>query len=110
MSEAERHSWLARHRGDHAEKRQLVQQRLARLSRREREVLSLLAQGHRADAIARHFVVSVTTVRAQIRAIRTKLEVNSQLEAVALALGPAHEISARTLTSGKVRTGLVSAQ
>jgi DNA-binding NarL/FixJ family response regulator len=44
-----------------------------------------MAQGRRATAIAEHFVVSLTTVRTQIRAILVKLEVNSQLEAVALA-------------------------
>jgi DNA-binding NarL/FixJ family response regulator len=52
---------------------------------REREVLALLAQDYRAGATAEHLVVSLTTVRTQIRAILVKLEVNSQLEAVALA-------------------------
>jgi DNA-binding NarL/FixJ family response regulator len=44
-----------------------------------------MSQGYRAIAIAEHFVVSLATVRTQIRAILVKLEVNSQLEAVALA-------------------------
>jgi Response regulator containing a CheY-like receiver domain and an HTH DNA-binding domain len=87
MSEMERHSWLARHRCYHAEKRQLAQP-LGRLSRREREVVALMAQGHRAAAVARHLVVSMPTVRAQIQAILTKLEVSSQPEAVALASEP----------------------
>jgi DNA-binding NarL/FixJ family response regulator len=58
--------------------------RLGRLSRREREVFELLAQGHNAAKIAERFVVSMTTVRTQIRSGLAKLEVNSQLEAVAL--------------------------
>jgi two-component system, NarL family, nitrate/nitrite response regulator NarL len=47
-------------------------------------VLEMLAQGHRAVAIAEEFVVSLTTVRSQIQSILSKLDVNSQLEAVAL--------------------------
>jgi DNA-binding NarL/FixJ family response regulator len=58
--------------------------KLARLSQREREVLAMLAQGRRAQAVAEHFVVSLATVRTQIRAVLAKLEVSSQLEAVAL--------------------------
>lgn len=58
--------------------------KLARLSRREREVLAMLAQGRRAQAVADHFVVSLATVRTQIRGVLAKLEVSSQLEAVAL--------------------------
>jgi DNA-binding NarL/FixJ family response regulator len=83
MSEAERQRWLSRHRRYHAQEVELAR-RLSRLSNREREVLELLAEGHRAAAIADRFVVSMTTVRTQIRAILAKLEVNSQLEAVAL--------------------------
>ena len=58
--------------------------KLDRLSQREREVLAMLAQGRRAQAVAEHFVVSLATVRTQIRAVLAKLEVSSQLEAVAL--------------------------
>lgn len=58
--------------------------KLGRLSQREREVLAALAQGKRAQAVADQFVVSLATVRTQIRAVLTKLEVRSQLEAVAL--------------------------
>ena len=59
-------------------------ERLARLSDRERAVLDRLARGRRAQSIAEEFVVSVSTVRTQIRAILGKLEVGSQLEAVSL--------------------------
>ncbi len=54
------------------------------LTGREREILQLLAAGQRAPTIAAHSVVSAATVRAQIRAVLTKLGVHSQLEAVAL--------------------------
>ena len=66
-----------------AERRELLA-KLERLTQREREVLALLADGQRAQAVADHFVVSLATVRTQIRAVLTKLEVGSQLEAVAL--------------------------
>jgi DNA-binding NarL/FixJ family response regulator len=84
MTESERHAWLTRDRGYRARQHERAR-RFERLSAREREVLELMAQGRRATAIAEHFVVSLTTVRTQIRAILVKLEVNSQLEAVALA-------------------------
>lgn len=58
--------------------------RWSKLTDREREVLALLAAGNRAQAIAARFIVAPATVRTQIRAILTKLEVNSQIEAVAL--------------------------
>lgn len=61
-----------------------VRGRIATLTRREREVLELLAAGMRAHAIAEHFVVSLPTVRTQVRAVLAKLDVGSQLEAVAL--------------------------
>jgi two-component system, NarL family, response regulator LiaR len=71
--------------------RDVLTTKLERLSQREREVLAMLAQGRRAQAVAEHFVVSLATVRTQIRAVLAKLEVSSQLEAVALyrtAKGP----------------------
>lgn len=60
------------------------ERRLGVLSAREREVLGRLAMGHRASVIADEFVVSLATVRSQIRSILAKLDVGSQLEAVAL--------------------------
>jgi DNA-binding NarL/FixJ family response regulator len=83
MTEAERQRWVSQHHHYIDRQRQFAK-RMDRLSPREHEVLTLLAHGHRASAIAEQFVVSMTTVRTQIRAILTKLEVNSQLEAVAL--------------------------
>jgi len=55
------------------------------LTPRERSVLAALAQGQRVDTIAAAAVVSEATVRSQIRGVLAKLNVNSQLEAVALA-------------------------
>jgi two-component system, NarL family, nitrate/nitrite response regulator NarL len=56
-----------------------------KLSAKERQVLAHLMDGRSAEEIARAEYVSLATVRSQIRAILQKLEVNSQLAAVALA-------------------------
>ena len=63
----------------------LLRQRLAGLTNREREILAALMAGRRAAAIARNHFVSLHTVRTQIRSMLRKLEVHSQVEAVALA-------------------------
>lgn len=55
------------------------------LTRREAEVLGQLMTGATADRIAADAVVSVATVRTQVRAILTKLGVSSQVAAVARA-------------------------
>jgi DNA-binding NarL/FixJ family response regulator len=55
------------------------------LSAREREVLGALLDGKTANAIATTSFVSISTVRSQIRSVLQKLNVNSQLEAVAAA-------------------------
>lgn len=60
-------------------------ERFDRLTPRERQVVSRLAAGRRPAAIAKEFVVSVATVRTQIRSIFVKLEVGSQLEVAAMA-------------------------
>jgi len=56
------------------------------LTRREAEVLALLVAGRSVERIAAASFVSETTVRTQVRAILFKLGVNSQLEAVAMAV------------------------
>jgi DNA-binding NarL/FixJ family response regulator len=56
-----------------------------RLTIREREVLACLVDGQSAEEIAETHYVSLTTVRSQIRAVLQKLEVRSQLAAVAHA-------------------------
>jgi DNA-binding NarL/FixJ family response regulator len=58
---------------------------LGRLTPREREVLDALAAGTSADEIAAAAVVSLTTVRSQIRSILGKLGVHNQLAAAARA-------------------------
>ena len=59
-------------------------ERWQRLTPREREVVSRIVAGRRPAVIAKEFVVSVATVRSQIRSILAKLEVSSQLEVAAL--------------------------
>ena len=55
------------------------------LSAKEREVLRGIVEGQQAAAIAKASYVSLATVRTQIRSILMKLEVTSQVAAVALA-------------------------
>jgi len=83
LSPEERARWLEVDKQGRAAERQ-DRVRWRRLTARERAVLERLARGDRAAAIAEEFCVSLTTVRAQIRSIHTKLDVSSQLEAVAL--------------------------
>jgi len=63
------------------------EQRLARLTTREREILQLLSEGHRNQAIADRLFISAATARTHIANILSKLGVHSQIEAVALAAG-----------------------
>jgi|SRR6266542_2482054 len=55
------------------------------LTRREHEVLKMLAQGDDGDFIASTLAISSTTVRTHIQNILSKLQVHSRLEAVAFA-------------------------
>lgn len=57
----------------------------ATLTRAEQDVLAALMDGHSTTAIAEERVVSPETVRSQVKAILRKLDVGSQLAAVALA-------------------------
>jgi DNA-binding NarL/FixJ family response regulator len=59
----------------------------SRLTPREREVLSLMAQGLERDEIAARLYLSVNTVRTHMQKVLGKLEVHSTLAAVALARG-----------------------
>ena len=61
-----------------------VLQRIARLTRRERDVLGLLAGGARTEAIAETLVISPQTARTHVQNILGKLGVHSRLEAAAL--------------------------
>jgi DNA-binding NarL/FixJ family response regulator len=58
--------------------------RLGRLTPREREVLEHLRLGHTVDEIARRDHVAASTVRGQVASVLRKLEVSSQLAAVAV--------------------------
>ena len=72
----------------HQEHQRLEEQRLAPfvdLTTREAQILGLLLDGVSAAGIAVHHDVSVKTVRHQIASLLTKLDVRSQIEAVALA-------------------------
>lgn len=55
------------------------------LTRRERQVLGHLVAGHSVSDIAHASVVSVATVRTQVKSILAKLKVSSQLAAVGMA-------------------------
>ena len=59
---------------------------LEALSEREREVLFDLTRGHRAKEIAERSFVSISTVRSQIKSILAKLGVQSQVQAIAVAV------------------------
>jgi DNA-binding NarL/FixJ family response regulator len=83
LSSAARAELIRLHQRDAARKKDLAT-RLDRLSVREREVLDRLAEGRQAVTIADEFGVSLATVRAHIRSVLTKLQVGSQLAAVAL--------------------------
>jgi DNA-binding NarL/FixJ family response regulator len=61
-------------------------EKLARLTDREREILAGLSTGSDRATIARDLSVSIGTVRTHTRNILAKLEVHSSLEAVSVAL------------------------
>jgi two-component system nitrate/nitrite response regulator NarL len=66
-------------------RRQQLRVRLDRLSSREREILGHLMSGRPVRDIAARSFVSEATVRTQVKSILAKLEVTSQLAAVAVA-------------------------
>ncbi len=73
-------------------------ERIARLTRREREVLALLADGADNKVIARTLVISPQTARTHIQNILSKLSVHSRLEAAAF------------VTQNKIERDLVAAE
>lgn len=84
MSERERAALVDVNVRKEAEERQ-TRARLARLTPRESEVLAALMQGAQIHDIARACFVSESTVRSQVKSILAKLEMHSQLAAVAAA-------------------------
>src|SRR5262249_54045999 len=67
--------------------------KLDALTKRESEVLDLLAEGLRQEEIADRLVISPKTVATHIQRILNKLEVRSRAQAVALALRDDHDVS-----------------
>jgi DNA-binding NarL/FixJ family response regulator len=65
----------------HAEREEALRL-TARLTRREREVLSLVSQGFNYDAIAQALVISPETARTHLQNVLGKLHVHSRAEAV----------------------------
>ena len=58
---------------------------LETLSPRENEVFRLIARGHSNQQIARHLVVSETTVKTHVTRILTKLDLRDRVQVVVLA-------------------------
>jgi DNA-binding NarL/FixJ family response regulator len=63
-----------------------LKERLTTLTRREREVLRLLADGFANDEIGRRLQISPETVRTHVRKAMSKLEADTRTQAVATAL------------------------
>jgi DNA-binding NarL/FixJ family response regulator len=70
---------LIQRRGEHND----ALHRMANLTRREREVLALLAQGADNEGIALRLVISPETARTHVQNVLGKLGVHSRLEAAA---------------------------
>jgi two-component system, NarL family, nitrate/nitrite response regulator NarL len=81
---AERERLLQVHRQQSAHRRESLR-RLNLLSPQEGEILRHLVEGHTVREIAVARTVSEATVRTQVKAVLSKLEVSSQLCAVAVA-------------------------
>ena len=71
--------------GLHIERRRQASASLRSLTKREQEVLVLLARGHNQQQIAVALFISPKTVATHIQHILRKLDVHSRAEAVALA-------------------------
>ena len=56
------------------------------LSKREREIMDLLAQGLTGEQVAERLVLSAETVKTHIRNAMTKLEAHTRVHAIAIAL------------------------
>jgi DNA-binding NarL/FixJ family response regulator len=61
-------------------------QKIPTLTQREREVLRLLADGHRNEEIGKRLFISPETVRTHVRKAMAKLEADTRTQAVATAL------------------------
>jgi DNA-binding NarL/FixJ family response regulator len=61
-------------------------QRMPALSKREREIMDLLAQGLTGEQVAERLVLSIETVKTHIRNAMAKLEANTRVHAIAIAM------------------------
>jgi two-component system nitrate/nitrite response regulator NarL len=68
------------------ELRMRAQPQQLRLSERERQVLSLIAEGHSVPDIASRLIISASTVKTHVRNLFEKLEVHDRAAAVAEAM------------------------
>jgi DNA-binding NarL/FixJ family response regulator len=84
LTKHQREELLGELRRQRAEERTRLEA-FQRLTPKEQWVLGRLIEGDSAEMIAADAVVSLATVRSQIKSILTKLGVHSQLSAVALA-------------------------
>lgn len=78
--------------------------RMESLTPREREVLTLLHAGDTVAGIAHLLEIAPATVRSQVKAVLRKLDVNSQLAAVA-AYGSMLELQENAFSGAPVATG-----
>jgi DNA-binding NarL/FixJ family response regulator len=76
---------LIRHHHEQRLLQQELRRRVERLTAREAEVLGRLVRGRTVREIAAAWLVSEATVRTQVKAILAKLDVTSQIAAVAVA-------------------------
>jgi DNA-binding CsgD family transcriptional regulator len=63
-----------------------IQTKLPMLSRREREILSLLSKGRSTEDVADELALSAHTVRTHVKNAMRKLEASTRAHAVAIAL------------------------
>ena len=70
---------------EHSSQRAVGDGALEALTERELEVLRLFAAGMTSPEIAQHFVVSINTVKTQLKSIYSKLDAHSRAEAIAKA-------------------------
>ena len=72
----------------------LQDERMGRLTEREREVLRCMMLGFDRARIAAELIVSINTVRTHTQNILSKLEVHSSVEAVSVALRAGFPVAA----------------
>jgi DNA-binding NarL/FixJ family response regulator len=76
-------------------------QRMPALSKREREIMDLLAQGLTGEAVAERLVLSSETVKTHIRNAMAKLEASTRVHAIAIALREGYISPPGEVTAGQ---------